>query len=174
MKKLLFGALAAMFVLAAQSVDAKKLNVLNINKGELPDDSTCPVSLSEENAEKEGEFTMKVEFDKAGWCGFFKPKKGSWKGYTKFKLTAFNPSDKAIKEVGVCLKGAKMTNTPENRKDFKVELPVGKSEHTLVFDGVMCNDGKTPLDMSQVYIWNFDNYAEQAVTFFVVKVSVED
>ena len=175
MKKLLFVLLTAVFVLAAQSSNAKALNVLNINKGELPDDtSECQASLSEENALKEGDFTLKVEFAKMGWCGQYTPKKASWGGFKKFKFIAFNPSDKPIKDVGVCLKGAKMSNGPENRKDFKLELPVGKSEHSLVYEGAICNDGVSPLDMSKAYIWNFDNYADQKVTFFVVKVWLED
>jgi len=39
-----------------------------------------------------------------------KPKKGSWKGFKKFKFVIFNPSDKPVKDFGLCLKGAKNSN----------------------------------------------------------------
>ncbi len=175
MKKFCFSAIAGILMFLAAGAAAKSTMILNVNKGELPDDSNeCNVSLTEENVAKEGEFSMKVEFNKAGWLGMFKPKKGSWSGFKKLKFIIVNPTDSVIKDVGFCVKGAKMTNTSENRKDFKFEIPAGKKEFTLNLVGEVCNDGKSPLDISQVYIWNFDNYADQKVSFYVQKVWLED
>ncbi len=175
MKKFWFSAIVSILMFLAVGAAAKSTTILNVNKGELPDDSSeCSPSLTEENVAKEGEFSMKVEFNKAGWLGMFKPKKGSWTGFKKLKFILVNPSESVIKDVGFCVKGAKMTNTPENRKDFKFEIPAGKKEFTLNLVGEICNDGKSPLDINQVYIWNFCNYTDQKVSFYVQKVWLED
>jgi hypothetical protein len=158
---------------------AKKMTILSFNKGEMTDDNNLTeVSLSEENAEKAGDFTLKVDFqaktpDKTPWIASFKPKKAAWSGFTKTKFIVFNPSDKPVK-IGWMIKGAKQTNGPENRKDWEVTLPPGKSEQEVKIVGVNCNDGKSPLDISQIYIWAFWNLEEKPVTIFLGKLWLED
>ena len=102
------------------------------------------------------------------------PKKGTWTGYKKIKFILVNPGEKTVKDVGFCMKGARAGGGPDNRKDFKFEIPAGKKEFSFTFDGDFCNDGKSPIDMSKVSIWNFDNYTDQSAAFFVLKVWVED
>ena len=175
MKRLYIAIVACLVMVFALSVSAKSLTILNINKGELPDDSSgCDASLSEENTAKEGDFSLKLEFTKNGWCGMFQPKKGTWTGYKKIRFILVNAGDKPVTDVGFCMKGARSGGGPDNRKDYKFEIPVGKKEFSFTFYGDMCNDGKSPIDMSKVSIWNFDNYVDQKAEFFVQKVWVED
>jgi len=62
MRKLMMLALVLTAVLAGQANAAKKLVVLNFNKGEIPADNWgCSAALSEEHADAEGEFTLKVD-----------------------------------------------------------------------------------------------------------------
>ena len=155
---------------------AKKIPLLNFSKGEMPtDNANCSVSLSEEHSDREGDFTLRIDFDGKGEgsAGEFQPKKGSWAVYKKAKYIVFNPSDKEV-EFAFSVKGAKMTNTPENRKDWKIKLPPGRSEQEVSFEGAVCDDGKTPLDISRIFIWKFRYYNSQAATVYVVKVWLED
>ncbi len=159
---------------------ARKLTLLSFNKGEMCDDnSNAQVSLSEENVEKAGDFSMKVDFGpKTGNAGsyiaVYKPKKGAWKGYTNAKMIIFNPSDKEVKIVWM-IKGAKMTNTPENRKDWPLTLKPGKNDIDVKIEGVLCNDEKSPLDLSSIFIYGYFNGTDdQAVTVYIAKLYLEN
>lgn len=133
-KMLVFLLIGAAILVLTPGLYAKKLNILNISKGEMPDDSSgCQIALTEEHADKEGEFAIKLVYDKRGWAGQINPKKGSWEGFKRLKFIVYNASDKPVKDVGVVLKGAKMSNGPDNRKDFKLEYPAGRSEQELSF-----------------------------------------
>jgi len=169
----------AVLALLGSFASAKKMAILNFNKGEMPDDNNaCTVSLSEEHGDKEGDFTLKLEFaakskDATPWSAVFQPKKAAWSAFTKVKFNVFNPSDKEVK-MGWMIKGAKGSNGPENRKDWEVKLPPGKSEQEIKITDVKCNDGTSPLDCSKIYIWAFWNLEEQPMTVFVQKLWLED
>ena len=168
-------AMVCLAVLFSVNATAKTMFILNFNRGELPDNSSaCASSLSEENAEKEGEVTLKLEFEGRGWCGMYLPKKSSWTGFKKLKFVLVNAGETPIKDVGFCVKGARGGGGPDNRKDYKFEIPPGAKEFEFTFYGDLCNDGKSPLDTSKVVIWNFDNYKAQKVSFFVRKLWIED
>ncbi|GEM_PF-7072837 len=159
---------------------AKKLTLLSFNKGEMADDnSNAQVSLSEENVEKTGDFSMKVDFGPktataGSYIAVFKPKKGAWGAYTNAKMIIYNPSDKEVK-IGWMIKGGKNTNTPENRKDWPLTLKPGKNDIDIKIAGVTCNDEKSILDLSSIFIYGFWNLTpDQAVTVYISKLYLEN
>jgi hypothetical protein len=169
---------AGVLIVFSCPLAAKKMVLLDFNKGEMPTDNiNCDVSLAEEHADKEGDFALKVDFkgtEGEGSCGEFKPKKASWEGFKKVKYIVFNPTGNVISEFGFSIKGAKMTNEPDNRKDWKVELAPGRNEFTVNLPGNLCNDGKTALDFSRIYIWKFRYYKKTPATIYILKVWLED
>ncbi len=172
--------LAAVLAMFCGFGAAKKLTLLSFNKGEMADDnSNAQVSLSEENVEKAGDFSMKVEFGaktatSGSYIAVFKPKKGAWNAYTNAKMIIYNPSDKEVK-IGWMIKGAKNTNTPENRKDWPLTLKPGKNDIDIKISGVTCNDEKSILDLSSIFIYGFWNLTmDQPVTVYFSKLYLEN
>ncbi|MEI7905196.1 MAG: hypothetical protein WCI43_07270 [Candidatus Firestonebacteria bacterium] len=157
------------------SASAKKMTVMSFNKGELPDDVFgCESTLSEDNVEKKGDFSLKLTFENKGWAGLDKPKKGAWKDYLKCRFIVVNPTDKPLEGFGFMIKGAKMTNTPENRKDWAFTLKPGKNELEVPLVNVLCNDGKSTLDVSRLLRWTFLSTSSEKLEVYVQKVWVED
>ena len=156
---------------------AKSLDLLDYENNELPSDAVnCEVAFSEEHAEKQDQPALKIDFKLStadGSAGEFKPKKNSWKCFKKLKFIAFNPSGNALKSFGFFVKGAKMTNEPDNRKDWKSELPPGRSEHSFNLPGTLCNDGKTPLDYSTIFIWKFRCKEKVPATVYILRAWLE-
>ena len=159
------------------AAQAKKQAVLSLGKGELPDDvANCEVTLSEDNVEKTGDFSMLLKFTKkGGWAGVDKPKKGGWDNFKTININIFNPSSKSVDTLSFMVKGAKMTNTPENRKDWTIPLKPGKNEVKIDLPGQICNDGKTPLDLSRLLRWAlWGNSDEPEMTVYIQKIWLED
>ena len=174
-KKIFFIVMAIALSLSF-GAQAKKLTVLSINKGETPDDiKDCECTISEDNVEKTGDFSLLLKFTKTGWAGVDKPKKGAWNTYKKVYFNVFNPSDKPVEDFGFMIKGAKMTDTPENRKDWMLTLKPGKNEFSLDLKGQICNDGKSTLDVSRLLRWCFWSHSKTAdITVYVQKIWLEE
>ena len=141
MKKLMLvtALLALVFGLAA----AKKANVMNVEKGELPSDvSKCTVNLSEENAFTKGGVSLKV--DAAAYpvsCAFgeYQPKKGVWDGFDYLRFEYFNPGKTPM--------GLIMTIKPEGsdyqtRFDQPIMLAPGKHAIEIELTGACSNNGQ--------------------------------
>ena len=167
----------AVLALICGVASAKKMAILNFNKGEMTDDNNnTVVSLSEENAEKEGDFTLKIEFAekaKGPWAAVFQPKKAAWAAFTKVKLEVFNPDSKDVK-FGWMIKGAKGSNGPDNRKDWELIAKPGKNSFEVKITDEKCNDGTSPLDCSKVFIWALWNHEEKPITLYIQKLYLED
>jgi hypothetical protein len=174
MKRIVFAVLLTACL--ALSVHAKKMVCISFNKGEMPDDvNKCECTLTEENVEKTGDTSLKLTLGAHGWAGLDKPKKGSWKDFTKCKFVVVNPTDKPIENIGFMIKGAKMTDTPENRKDWNFTLKPGKNELEVSLVDQKCNDGKSTLDVTRLLRWCFWNNSEnEKVEIYVLKVWVVD
>ena len=170
--------LALMLVLSLSfAAQAKKQTVLSLSKGEMPDDvSNCEVTLSEDNVEKAGDFAMLLKFTKkGGWAGVDKPKKGGWDKFKAVHINIFNPSDKQVDTLSFMIKGAKLTNTPENRKDWPITLKPGKNEVVIDLTGQICNDGKTPLDLTRLLRWALWSGSEEPeMAVYIQKIWLED
>ncbi|MEI7905191.1 MAG: hypothetical protein WCI43_07245 [Candidatus Firestonebacteria bacterium] len=167
----------ALLALVCGAASAKKMAVLNFNKGDMTDDNNnTVVSLSDENSEKAGDFTMKCDFSeksKSPWAAVFQPKKATWSGFTKIKLGVFNPGTEDLKFAWM-IKGAKMSNGPDNRKDWELTAKPGKNLLEVKLTDVICNDGKSQLDISKIFIWALWNLEEKPVTLYFSKISLED
>ena len=175
-KRILFTALMLVLSLSF-AAQAKKQAVLSLGKGELPDDvANCEVTLSEDNVEKTGDFSMLLKFTKkGGWAGVDKPKKGGRDKFKAIHFNIFNPSDKPVETLSFMVKGAKMTNTPENRKDWSLSLKPGKNEVKIDLGGQICNDGKTPLDLTRLLRWAlWGNSDEPEMIVYIQKIWLED
>ena len=73
------------------------------------------------------------------------------------------------------IKGAKMSNGPENRKDWPVKLKPGQNSVEFPLDNVKCNDNTSPLDVSQVFIWAIWNLDDgETQTVFIQKLYLEN
>ena len=74
---------------------AKKANLLNVEKGELPNDSSAVnINLSEENAFTKGGVCLKLDaatYPADFHAGDFQPKKGVWDGFDYLRFEYFNP-----------------------------------------------------------------------------------
>ncbi len=175
LRKKIFAVLALSLVLVC-SAQAKKLSLLAISKGEAPDDNKrCEVSLSEDNGDKHGDFTLLLKFEQKGWAAVDKPKKGGWSSYKTVHLNIFNPSDKALDSVAFMVKGAKMTETPDNRKDWPLALKPGKNEVVLELKGQICADGKSVLDVSHVLRWAFYNLTDtDGIVIYIQRIWLEE
>ncbi|MEI7905195.1 MAG: hypothetical protein WCI43_07265 [Candidatus Firestonebacteria bacterium] len=169
-----FFALALVLALSA-SASAKKMTIMSFSKGELPDDvKSCECAMSEDNAEKQGDVSLKLSFEGKGWAGLDKPKKGAWKDYIKCRFNVFNPTDKPLEGFGFMIKGAKMKDTPDNRKDWNFTLKPGKNELEVPLVGQICNDGKSALDVSRLLRWCFWNNSTDKLEVYVQKIWLED
>ena len=168
-----------MLVVFCGVVSAKKMAILNFNKGEVANmNNACAVSLTEEQAEKSGEFTMKAEFeakssDKAPWAAVMGPERASWIAYKTVNVEVFNPGDKEVKFTWM-IKGAKGTDGPDNRRDWDIKFPPGKSTQQIKIANEVCNDGKSPLDLKRIYIWAFWAQDEKPVTLYFQKLYLAD
>ena len=175
MKKTLLARIAlavVLLLLTFGTASSNKMAILNFNKGEMTDDNNNTiVLLSEENTEKEGDYSLKMEFSersKKSWSAVLKPKKDSWSGFTKVKIDVFNPENKDLK-LGGMIKGV-----ADTRKDWPVTLKPGKNEVEVKIADVFCNDGRTPLDINKISMWAFLNLEERPITVFILKLYLED
>ena len=91
MKRYLVMALAIALALGiAGSVSAKKMYLINFDKGGMPSDiNACEASLSEEKAPK-GQVYLKITASAPFYIGEFGPKKANWDGYDVIKFDYFN------------------------------------------------------------------------------------
>ena len=97
MKKVIILALSMLLSLGMfGTLHAKKMYLINFDKGGMPNDSTgCEFSLSEEKAPKDHVYLKVIpnKKDKGGdvwWIGEFGPKKANWEGYDVIRFDYFN------------------------------------------------------------------------------------
>jgi hypothetical protein len=170
-----FAAVAGAVVLLSFSASAKSMKVLDIDKGEMAEaGSGTAVTMNDEHAEKTGGLSMLFEFPGHGYIGQYKPKKAAWAGYKKIKFITFNTGEESIETVQFFLRGKTMSDGPENSKTWKMVIPPGKKEWEFPMTEQICDDGKSPLDMSVVFQWQFENDGKKPAKFFLYKIWLED
>ena len=118
--------------------------------------------------------TMLFSFPAHGYIGQYKPKKAAWGAYKKIKFITFNEGTEKIETVQFFLRGATMKDTPDNSKTWKMVIPPGKKEWEFPLKEQTCDDGKTPLDMSVCFQWQFENDPKAPAKFFVTKIWLEE
>ena len=157
----------------------KTMLPISFKKGELPDDvEKVDFSLSEDNPLKADDVTLKLVMSPGGWAGVEKPKKAGWDKFKVLKINVFNPSDKTIEGFSFMIKGGKMTEGDDNRKDWIFSVKPGASVLEVKLDEeITCNDGKSKLDISRLLRWCFWNTSKQKdgeFTIFVQKMVLDD
>ena len=174
-KKMLFAVLVFSLALTG-AARAKNLTLLAISKGEVPEDNKgCEITISEENGEKQGDFTLLLKYEKKGWAAVSKPVKTAWGKYKTVHFNVFNPSDKPIDGIVFMVKGAKMTDAPDNRKDWPLTLKPGKNEVVLQLKNQICADGKSVLDVTRILRWSFYNMSDaDGLAIYVQKIWLEE
>ncbi len=136
-------AFLAVLLLVSTLAFAKKANVMNVEKGELPSDvSKCTVNLSEENAFTKGGVSLKVDsstYPVSCAFGEFQPKKSVWDGFDYLRFEYFNPGKTPM--------GLIMTIKPEGsdyqtRFDQPLMFAPGKHAIEIELTGACSNNGQ--------------------------------
>jgi len=167
MKKLsvLFTVLALLVSLTGLA-SAKKMMVLNTDKGEMPNDVTgIEVSLSEENSVTKGGLTLMIKAGEkgGGYFGEFNPKRGVWDGYESFKFDVFNPG-KAPAALNLTVKPVTGA-TYQNRFDCPIVVRPGKSVAEVTISGANTNGGAAIDWTKKIYIWSIDGFKPNQVLY---------
>lgn len=125
------------------------------------------VSLSKKHAKKK--YSLKLDF-KGGptWVGEFQPQRQFWTGFSKVEISIYNDSDKE-RIIWFTVKGAdtKKPNAPSNTFITPLKLPPGESEHSIDLTRAICADGRTLLDYSKIYLYNFGHRSEEPFVIYL-------
>jgi len=157
MKKIAVAVLALVLVFGiAGTAAAKKMYLINFDKGGMPNDSNgCEFSLSEEKAPK-GQIYLKISPTKDSkpgemWCGEFGPKKANWDGYDVIKFDYFNEA-KGPQALCFIIKPA--GSDYNTRLDANFVARPGKGSVEIEIAGA-CGNGGAPIDWkTPVKQWN--------------------
>ncbi len=158
MKKLML--VIAVLLLVFGLAVAKKANVMNVEKGELPSDSKgCSINLSEENAFSKGGVSLKVEAavyptPDPVYFGEYQPKKGVWDGFDYLRFEYVNPGKTPM--------GLILTVKPDGTADYgsRLDQPLmfapGKHAIEVELTGACSNNG-TAIDWKKkIKQWNIN------------------
>ena len=158
MKKLMLvtAVLFLVFGLAA----AKKANVMNVEKGELPNDvgGGVIVNLSEEVAFSKGGVSLKVEAPKypsetAVYFGEYQPKKGVWDGFDYLRFEYSNPGKAPV---GMILTVKPAGSDYQTRLDQPLMFAPGKHAIEVELTGACSNNGAAIDWKKKLVQWNIN------------------
>ena len=173
MKKAVIGMMILALSIGISFAVKDSIYILRFDKGESFNDCSSGITttLTKEHAKKK--YGMKIVWEKGGWVGEMGGIRSVWEGYSKVSVHIFNPSDKEA-EINFCIKGAKQEepNAPSNTHFSLLKLPVGDSDHIIDLTTAMCSDGKSKLDYSRIYIWNFMNKKDEPLTIYVSELQL--
>jgi len=157
MRKLM--AIFAMLLMITGLAFAKKANVMNVEKGELPNDTGggITINLSEENSFSKGGVSLKVEAATYPttdmFFGEYQPKKGVWDGFDYLRFEYVNPGKTPM--------GLILTVKPEGsdyttRLDQPLMFAPGKHAIEIELTGACSNNG-TAIDWKKkLKQWNIN------------------
>jgi len=148
MKRILLAALVAVLAVGfAGTVSAKKMYLLNFDKGGMPNDnSNVDCSLAEDKAPK-GQIYLKVtpiDATKNTWMGEFSPKKANWDGYDLIKFDYFSEA-KTPTSLNFVIKPKGVGGDYNGRFDAMVVARPGKGSIEIEIAGACSNNGN-PID----------------------------
>ncbi len=157
MKRLMsIAAVAALALCVSLSAGAKKMTIVNFDKGEIPDSNNgVNVSLddNEKFCGKKGGMSMKVEVVAEGsWVAQCPPKKAVWDGFDLVKFNIYNPG-KAPMNIGLVIKSKQYMNDYNKRIDFTAMAKPGMNEMEFELTGACSNDGNLYDWKGPIYIW---------------------
>ncbi len=138
---------------------AKKANVMNVEKGELPNDTGggITINLSEETAFSKGGVSLKVESATYPtgdmFFGEYQPKKGVWDGFDYLRFEYVNPGKTPM--------GLILTVKPEgsdytSRFDQPLMFAPGKHAIEIELTGACSNNGAAIDWKKKLKQWNIN------------------
>jgi hypothetical protein len=135
---------------------AKKMYVVNVDKGEMPNDiSGWEVTLSEEYATTKGGLMLKVSSKgEGGWMGEYNPKRGIWDGYDYFVFNAYNPGKDPV-SINLTIKPTPNC-TYNDRFDQPIVLRPGKNKVEVPLAGATTNGGGAINWKNKISQWNIN------------------
>ena len=145
MKRIMLVAVALVIAFGFAGIaSAKKMYLLNFDKGGMPNDASgCEFSLSEDKSPK-GQIYLKIVPAKEGimWCGELSPKKANWDGYDVIKFDYFNEG-KVPQSLVLCIK--RKGDKYNTRLDANFVARPGKGSVEIEIAGACGNSGN-PID----------------------------
>jgi len=156
MKRITIAVLAIVFTVGfSGTLNAKKMNILNFDKGGMPSSkNNVEVSLAENKAPK-GQIYLKMVPIVPGelfWCGEYQPKKAVWDGFDVLKFDYFN-EDKNPVNLQIVIK-PKGRETYQARFDSNIVARPGKGSVEIELIGSCGNDGNIVDWKTPVAQWN--------------------
>lgn len=129
---------------------APKAVLINVQKGELPNDASAPVALATEFPEKKDGVSLKATFGK-GSFGQYNPKLKDWTGFRYIRFFAHNPQAEAMK-LYVAIRDKDTTNY-DTRADLVFALQPGANNIQLDLAALKRNASPQPMDMTSIRQW---------------------
>jgi hypothetical protein len=134
---------------------AKKIYILDINKGEMPNDTNgAETILSDENVVKEGDLSLKIKWISSGWVGDWQPKKANWKGMKKLRCNIFSSSEKE-KIMSFVIKDDKSEKDRNTWGIIFFKLKPGMNNVELDIENLKTKDNSRLINLGQIRQWHF-------------------
>ena len=178
MKKILMvlGVIAAVMGFSMEA-SAKKMMVINLDKGEMPSNIFgCDASLSEEHATTKGGLSLKVVVTAEGaktanWYAgeWSNVKRAIWDGYECLKFDVFNPTKEMLPLSVLIVQGTLKLDSP------LVARP-GASTLELQLPGLCDNKGNAFDFKTKLKAWNINQYGagvKEKTTLFISNIRLE-
>ena len=175
MKKLI---LAASLVLClAFSAGAKKMIIINIDKGAIPDSiAGCTASLddNEKFCGKKGGMSLKVECaaDEGCFIAECPPKKAVWDGFDVIKYNIYNPQKGPI-SINMTIKSKQFGNDYNKRIDYTCMAKPGMNEIEFDITGTCANDGSIYDWKGPIGIWTIAPGLKKGEAIYLSNFRVE-
>jgi len=156
-------------VIAEKTAVKESKFILKFDKGETftPHDTFTEASLTKEHATEGEKYRMKITYKGKGSVGEFGPTRAFWGDYPKVCFNVFSESP-VERNMIFRVKGAKEPlNGPQNTLDAKIKVPSGESVQVIDMTKELCNDGKSLVDASKVYLYGISNREEEPLVIYV-------
>ena len=155
--------LAGLLVLfAAGTCSAgKKMIIVNIDKGAMPDTFAGAAGSLEDNEKycgKKGGMSLKVEINSADGGNFISecpPKQAVWAGWDLLKFNIYNPG-KSVMKINFVIKPKAAPTDYNKRIDFNAQAKPGMNEMEFELTGTCTNGGELFNFKEPIAMWVLD------------------
>ena len=137
------------------SSQSKKLYILNINKGDMPNDSSgVEIILSDENVLEKDDLSLKIKWLSPGWVGDFQPKRSNWIGMKKIKFNIFNPLDRE-KTMSFVVKDETSSRDRNSWGIIFFKVKPGMNSIEIGIDNLKTKDSSREINLGKIRQWHF-------------------
>lgn len=134
----------------------QKAYLLNVQKGELPNDASAQVALTTDNPEQPDGITLKVTYGK-GAFGQYNPRLKDWSSFQTMRFYVFNPAQQPV-SLYLALRD-KDTVDYNTRSDIPFTVQPGRNNISLPIRGAVRINGAA-FDLSSIRQWFISRSAE--------------